>query len=194
MTKMEFWQLMDVFRKDSNGDNEIFLQSAQEYLSSCNIEDVCYFGGYLGAYMEAVNECVWVDMACKVINGYVSDDTGLYFALWLISQGEEVLVKSLIDPDSLAEVPNIPFGNAEFEMLMSITYELIGEEMVIDKVSSFQRECLEIITPDIHYKNNDKYGNYEYFEEAMEDIPNVLPRLIERAASENFDWKNLYEF
>lgn len=67
-------------------------------------------------------------MACKVINRYVSDDTGLYFTLWLISQGEEVLLKALTDPDSLVEVPNI------------------------------------------------------------------LPKLIERAALENFDWKNLYKF
>lgn len=192
MTKMKFWELMDEFRNKSNGDDELFLQSAQECLSSCNMEDIYYFGGYLGAYMESANESIWVDMACKVINGYVSDDTGLYFTLWLISQGEEVLLNTLADPDSLTELPNIPFGNADFELLMGITYELIGEDMDID--NSIQMKCLELITPDIKYKNNDKYGNYESFEDGMEDIPNILPKLVERAASENFDWKNLYEF
>lgn len=192
MTKMKFWELMDEFRNKSNGDDELFLQSAQECLSSCNMEDIYYFGGYLGAYMESANESIWVDMACKVINGYVSDDTGLYFTLWLISQGEEVLLNTLADPDSLTELPNIPFGNADFELLMGITYELIGEDMDID--NSIQMKCLELITPDIKYKNNDKYGNYESFEDGMEDIPNILPKLVERAALENFDWKNLYEF
>lgn len=194
MTKMRFWELMDEFRDKSNGDNELFLQSAHEYLNNCNIEEVYYFGGYLGAYIESVNESIWIDMACKVINGYVSDDTGLYFTLWLISQGEEILLKALVDPDSLTEIPNIPFGNAEFELLMSLTYELIGEDIDIEKISAIQLKCLEIITLDINYKDNDKYGNYESFEDGMEDIPNILPRLIERAALENFDWKNLYEF
>lgn len=194
MTKMKFWELMDEFRHKSNGNDELFLQFAHEYLNNCNIEDVYYFGGYLGAYMESANESIWVDMACKVINGYVSDDTGLYFTLWLISQGEEVLLKALADPDSLAEVPNIPFGNAEFELLMGVTYELLGEEIDIEKNSSIQMKCLEVITPDIQYKDNDKYGNYESFEDGMEDIPNILPKLIERAALENFDWKNLYKF
>lgn len=194
MTKMRFWELMDEFRDKSNGDNELFLQSAHEYLNNCNIEEVYYFGGYLGAYIESVNESIWIDMACKVINGYVSDDTGLYFTLWLISQGEEILLKALIDPDSLTEIPNIPFGNAEFELLMSLTYELIGEDIDIEKISAIQLKCLKIITLDINYKDNDKYGNYESFEDGMEDIPNILPRLIERAALENFDWKNLYEF
>jgi len=194
MTKMEFWELMEGFKNKSDGDNEVFLQSAQEYLSNCNMEEIYYFGGYLGAYMESVNECIWVDMACKVINGYVSDDTGLYFALWLISQGEKVLLETLTNPDSLANLAYIPFGNAEFEMLMSITFEVMGEDMDIEKVHSLQIKCLEIITPDIQYKDNNKYGNYETFEDGMEDIPNILPKLIERAASENFDWKNLYNF
>ena len=79
--------------------------------------------------LESANESIWVDMACKVINGYVSDDTGLYFTLWLISQGEEVLLKALSDPASIVEVPYIHFGNAEFEFIMSLTYALPGAEI-----------------------------------------------------------------
>ena len=79
-------------------------------------------------------------------------------------------------------------------MLMGVTFEMMGEDMDIEKVHSIQMKCLEIITPDIHYKNNNKYGNYESFEDGMEDIPNIMPNLIKRADSENFDWKNLYEF
>lgn len=194
MSKEKFWAAMDEAKNKSNGNTDVFIQFVKRYLDTCTEDEIYEFGGYLAAYMEVVDQCVWVDMACKVINGYVSDDTGLYFALWLISQGEDVLLKALVDPDSLAGLPSIPFGQCEFEMLMGVAFEMMGENIDIDKVDIVRQKCFNEISVDIVYRNEDKYGNYEAFEDAMEDIPNVLPKLIDRAKREGFDWEDMYSF
>ena len=41
--------------------------------------------------------------AAKIIEGWVSDDSYLYFRCWLIGQGEETFTEALKSPDSLAE-------------------------------------------------------------------------------------------
>lgn len=187
MNKEIFWSL---FERSKSMDTEEILSNLLQELSVLSAEEVQAFRGYLGAYMEHVNECIWVDMACKVINGYVSDDTGLYFALWLIAQGETVLINALANPDSLSELTYIPFGNAEFEMLMSVGMD---ESTDYDAVNRMMQKCNMEIAPSIIYKGGNIYGTYGSFEEGMEDIPNVLPSLIKRAKNEGFDWKGLYE-
>lgn len=185
MNRQEFWQLME---KCHHADTDIMLEKLAGALAEVP-EEINAFSGYLGAYLGCVNECVWVDMACKVINGYVSDDTGLYFALWLIAQGEKAVHDALANPDSLAELAYIPFGHGEFEMLMTIG---MSEEADYEATGETAKRCSREVVQAVVYKGGSKFGDYESFEEAMEDIPGVLPRLIQRAEKEGFDWKGLY--
>lgn len=183
-----FWQLIE---QSYSKDTDEMLSNLLQNLSELSSEETQKFRGYLNSYMEHVNDCIWVDMACKIINGYVSDDTGLYFALWLIAQGKNALYKALLNPDSLSEeLTYIPFGNAEFEMLMSIGMD---ESTDYETINLIMKKCNEEIEPSLLYKGGNKYGDYDDFDEAMEDIPNILPNLIERAKTENFDWKGKYE-
>jgi hypothetical protein len=186
MNKDKFWTIIE---KTMDNDPEIMHSNLVEEISNLTEGETQAFRAYIGGYMEIVNDTIWVDMACKVINGYVSDDTGLYFTLWLISRGEAVLLKALNDPDTLAELPEIPFGNAEFEMLMSVGFTEDENPELHDKL---HEKIIVEITPTIKFKNGEKYGEYESFEDGMEDIPTVLPKLIKRAESEGFDWKNIY--
>ena len=207
MTKQSFWELLESCR---NNDINIFYHALKAKIKTLSPEELRDFNGYLNSYMQLSVECVWLDMLCKVINGYVSDDSALYFTLWVISQGEKWLLESLKNPDALVELPEIPFGNAEFEMLMGIgfdeaafTLEAFDEAdfedmdfegdfgMPISKDDiAVQQKCLAEIEADITYKNGDKYGGYTSFEAAMEDIPQILPNLIKRAEAEGFDWQN----
>ncbi|MEV6717042.1 DUF4240 domain-containing protein [Lentzea sp. NPDC051208] len=45
--------------------------------------------------------------AAYVINGGCSDDGFDYFRGWLVTQGEEVFTAALVDPDSLAALPEV---------------------------------------------------------------------------------------
>ncbi|MDR3257990.1 MAG: DUF4240 domain-containing protein [Fusobacteriaceae bacterium] len=184
MDKKHFWSIIE---KAKNTDSEIMYLNLINEISKLSEDEVIVFNAYIGSYTEITNDTIWVDMACKVINGYVSDDTGLYFSLWLIAQGEATLLNALKDPDSLSELPKIPFGNAEFEMLMSIG---MNENTDYEKIISISEKIVEEINPGIIIKNGKKYGDYKSFEDAMKDIPNILPKLIKRAERNGFDWKN----
>ena len=188
MNKTTFWEIMER-AKDAN-TNKMF-SNLQKEMQNLSKSDVLLFNSYIAAYMQLVNETVWLDMACKVINGYVSDDTGLYFTLWVISRGETVLLSALQNPDSFAELSGIPWGNAEFEMLMSVGMDY-SEELDYEEIEKLQQNAVEEITPTIQFKGGEQFGNYEEFEDAMKDIPNVLPKLIKRAESEKFNWKKAF--
>jgi len=182
MNKDTFWHIIET-TKDIN--TEIMYLNLTKKMTELSKKDVQIFRTYLTVYMGLLDETIWVDMACKIINGYVSDDTALYFTLWLISRGETVLLNALYDPDTLSELPAIPWGNANFEMLMSI-----GFDENEDMNNKMQDKIIEEITSTIKFKEGKKFGKYKTFEEGMQDIPNVLPRLIKRAELEKFDWRN----
>lgn len=188
MNKEVFWSIIE---KTKNSDTEIMRSNLVKELKHFSKEDVLLFNSFLGGYLELVNETIWLDMACKVINGYVSDDTGLYFTLWMIAQGETVLLRALSDPDSLSELPEIPFGDASFERLVTVGMNLDEDaEIDIELMEQSRNSVMAEIAPTVKFKNNEQLGGYEEFEDAMKDIPNVLPRLIKRAEREGFDWNN----
>lgn len=57
--------------------------------------------------------------AQKIIDGYVTDDSYLYFRCWLIGQGEAVFTAALHHPDSLAAVVPGPY-DCDFEALLYV--------------------------------------------------------------------------
>ncbi len=188
MNKTTFWEIIE---RAKDSDTDKMLSNLQKEMQNLSEADVLLFNSYIAAYMQLVNEAVWLDMACKVINGYVSDDTGLYFTLWVISRGETVLLNALLNPDSLAKLPEIPWGRADFEMLMSIGMDY-SEEVDFEELERLRQSAVEEIAPTIKFKDGEQFGSYEAFEDAMEDIPNVLPKLVKRAELEKFSWKNMY--
>ena len=242
MTKESYWKLMDLFREKSGNDLNFFHAFGHEQISKLDQKERIEFYLYTGKYLESINECVWLDMACKAINGYVSDDTSLYFNLWLIAQGKEVLLNALKDPDSLSELEYIPFmglpdldryinmelfdgedeeyfsesemlGELSPDILEELSRETYGEGAQFENLASMglleedydliaysgeyfdpenshtddsgkkvklSKEQLEDIEKDIIFMNDSKYGDYDSFEDAMDDLENVVPKLLER--------------
>lgn len=185
-----FWKLIDESRRANPDDNEAFFEFASRKFAELGDEQKSFLRCDLGIYTEIAAECVWLNMACKVINGYISDDTGLYFGLWVISRGKEVFFNALKNPDSLALIENIPFGRAEFEQLMSLGCEEEcgdGFDEALLRQTDLRRKH---IMKEIIFKEGGMYGNYDSFEDALKAIPETLPNLIKRARAENFNREN----
>jgi hypothetical protein len=62
--------------------------------------------------------------AQKIIDGYVSDDTYLYFRCWLIGQGETIYTESLKNADYLSTVVN-KGDTCNFEEIMYVATKSI---------------------------------------------------------------------
>lgn len=187
--KAMFWQVIDTSR---NRNLKKFYQNLNENYMTLVEENQYLYKIYMESYLNSASNCVGLDMACKVINGYISDDTALYFYLWVISQGEDIFLNSLKDPDSLAKLEKIPFDSAVFEELayVGVDQPVIIIPDVSDKL--YKTSVLDLVEDSIVYKNGDRYGGFTDFESVMDAIPEWLPNLIERANNALFDWKNRY--
>ena len=62
--------------------------------------------GFESILREKIIELYHYDIiaAQKIIEGYVSDDSFLYFRCWLISQGQNIFKQTLNNPDYLADI------------------------------------------------------------------------------------------
>ena len=167
----DYWQLIGYLYKRHAEDTEAYFAEAEEILSAMSPESAARFAQYSGLYCWAADECIWLDMACKAINDYVSDDTALYFNLWVISRGKQVLLAAMKDPDSLSELSYLPFDEASFEMLMSL-----GGRSEDDLIASERQALLSEIT----YGNGGKLGGYASFELGMNDYKKFTSKLLAR--------------
>jgi hypothetical protein len=178
MNKDAFWQTIE---ETKNIDTEKMYFKLTQKMKELPKEDVQKFRTYIRAYAGLATETIEGYMACNVIGDYASDDSCYDFTLWLISRGETVLLNALYDPDTLSELPWIPWGKPYFEDLM-----YVGIDESEDMDDEMYEKIIEEITPTIKFKYEAEFKKYEYFDDAYVDIPKVLPKLIKRAELEEY--------
>lgn len=120
MNKSKFWTLIEKTRCPGT---EQQYQNILSELSPLSTKDICRFGEFVSLYAEAA-ESPATYIACKLLNGSASDDTELYFRLWLVAQGRDFFLAALKNPDSLVDVES-PEGYYEFEMLLGAVYNAL---------------------------------------------------------------------
>lgn len=114
MDKETFWNVIgEVNHCVEGNDQEAVLEATRKKLMEFSAADIARWHEIRGVYMElAYRNDLWA--ACAATGTHCSDDGFIDFRSWLISQGRDVYMKVLQDPDSLAEV-DIPAEGADFE-------------------------------------------------------------------------------
>ncbi|SHJ19464.1 DUF4240 domain-containing protein [Flavobacterium terrae] len=102
MDKTEFWKLIEYSIAKSNNNKLLQEEAIVEKLVTYNAEQIIEFEKI---FRELVIEAddFKIMAAQKVIEGYVSDDSYLYFRCWLIGKGEKIYTETLKNPEFLAE-------------------------------------------------------------------------------------------
>ncbi len=183
MNKELFWKIIE---ESKDSDREMMYVNIAEKLNALPANEAKMFSAYLDAYSM---DTIWLDMACQVINGTTDDGIDSDFTFWLIAQGETVFLQTISDPDSLAELPEIPFGNAKFEKLRSLSRLHYGDGRDVDDMllgAELKRKAVSEIMPTIILKDPPSSGLSETDEDSMNDIPKLLPKLFARAQAEGF--------
>lgn len=178
MDRQEFWSIIDEARAKSGTDMERRYNIIKNRLSAYPLEDIEKFGQICGAYVYAAEENLLVWAACKVMEGYASDDTFLYFCCWLVSEGYDVYSAAVRDPETLASTADYEYR--AFEMLMYLPYDVYIEKTGSEpewnhSMSDDERQTL---LSGIAFADDTPFRVDE--EEAKSLIPQYLPRLIER--------------
>lgn len=131
MDRETFWNVIDaVNSRVDGGDQEAILEATQKKLLEFSVADIARWHEIKGVYMElAYRNDLWA--ACAATGTHCSDDGFMDFRSWLISQGRDVYMQALQDPDSLAEV-EIPKEGADFEAYGYVALNAYGQKKEIE--------------------------------------------------------------
>ena len=131
MDKETFWKVIgEVNRCVEDGDQEAVLEATQRKLMEYSAVDIARWHEIKGVYMQlADRNDLWA--ACAATGTHCTDDGFIDFRSWLISQGKDVYMQVLQDPDSLAEV-EIPKEGADFEAYGYVALYAYGQKKEIE--------------------------------------------------------------
>ncbi|MBF4517764.1 DUF4240 domain-containing protein [Flavobacterium sp. ANB] len=139
MDKTEFWKIIEYSIAKSNDDKLEQEKVIIEKLSTYNPEQIIEFEIIFRQLVIQADDFK-IMAAQKIIEGYVSDDSYLYFRCWLIGKGEKNYTETLKNPDFLSENINQD-EESDFEELMYVAtnaYKIrIGKE---EEDESFPRD------------------------------------------------------
>ncbi|TGE27375.1 DUF4240 domain-containing protein [Hymenobacter metallicola] len=122
MTNSEFWQLINA-SKNTTHDQTAQADFLSEQLATWEPNQIIEFECRLREHLLEADDYK-IMAALKILDGYVSDDSYLYFRAWLVGQGEAVFRNALRDADSLAQIAQEPYQ--EFENLLYVATEAFG--------------------------------------------------------------------
>jgi len=185
MDKNLFWQIIGAVNSQVAGDDYAgILRVTQEELRKHSPEDIAHWGGIQRCYRDLADTSGVFAASC-VLNEYMSDDSFMDFRMWLVSQGREVYMAALKNPDSLADL-ELPEDiqstmGTRFERygyVANYAYEDTGREI------DFYKEMDEI-HPMSAEEKEDLLAGVEYFphnipdQDAAKDfLPNMYAKYI----------------
>jgi Protein of unknown function (DUF4240) len=175
MNEIVFWEIIEQSREESQDfTHQIkILTNKLAYLNeNCIIE-------FEYRFREAILKSAHYNVmaAVKIINGFVSDDSFLYFRCRLIAEGKELFNKSIENPEVIAETP---IQELEFS----------GEDMlyVADNafLQKFGEETEKALPKDIAfvYLNYDEEEDIKGEDWKEEELPMKYPKLWKRYKNE----------
>lgn len=103
MDKAEFWKIIKYSYTNSKNDKLEQEKIIVEKLSTYSSEQIIEFEIILRQLIIEADDYK-IMAAQKIIEGYVSDDSYLYFRCWLIGKGQEIYKKAIKNPDSLSDI------------------------------------------------------------------------------------------
>ena len=106
MDEDQFWSLIEQSRDAAEGDVDRQTRQLEQLLRGYSQEDLESFAGFFyTAQARLYREDCWE--AGILVNTGMGDDTFTDFRAWVISRGREVYERTLQDPDSLADLPEV---------------------------------------------------------------------------------------
>lgn len=162
MNKEKFWQTIEsVNRLVPDGDHEMVQEQMHKELLRYSPQDILDWNLILREYENAAyRNDLWA--ACTALGAHASDDGFDYFRTWLISQGKDIYMEAMRDPDTLASNPHS------------------GKEMSFEAFAycaiEAYKEKLHLTGKDSYTKPFDDLDKHKLSDELVQDIINEIPQ------------------
>lgn len=172
-----FWEIVDHTQPANISDTDLHEKLLIDKLSKYSEEDIVDFEIILRQLIDEADH-YQVMAAQKIINGWVTDDSFLYFRCWLIAQGEYVFYSTLKNADFLADIV-MDSQDTNFKELLSVStsaYQIKSGKQEED--DTFPRAVAVEKHSDLDYNFGGSGTKGEEWEK--EDLPKLFPRLSAR--------------
>lgn len=103
MNKNKFWELIDNIKEICKDDIRKMALELEERLNTYSVEEVQKFCGIYNTYHSALDKPGIVSIAYRMNHEMLTDDGFIDFRNWLIAQGKEVYMRTMQNPEILAE-------------------------------------------------------------------------------------------
>lgn len=162
MNKKEFWQTIEsVNRMVPDGNHEMVVKQMCEELLRYSPQDILDWHLILREYNRAAyRNDLWA--ACTALGAHASDDGFVDFRTWLISQGKNIYMDAMRDPDTLAANPHTG---------KEMNFEAFGS-CAIDAY----RKKLNLTDRDRFMKPYDDLDKHELSDQLVKDIQSEIPQ------------------
>lgn len=106
MTLNEFWALIERSAAEATS-REDRAELLTEWLTRLPVDDILDFEVHLTAQRKRVDSWLMWGVASYLMEGFCGDDSFFYFQPWLVGLGRDTFEKVVVDPDALADVPEV---------------------------------------------------------------------------------------
>jgi len=167
----KFWSLVDDAVKSSKGDNVLKEKHLSGELEKHSLGEIIDFEI---AFRKCIIDADYykVMAAQKIIEGYVSDDSYLYFRCWLIGQGKTVYTETLINPDYLAAIAN-KGDVCDWEAIMYVATDVYTKKSGKEEDETFPRNTAAKMGLDYDFGAPPTKGT----DWTEDQLPSLLPKL-----------------
>ena len=190
MNKEEFWQTIEsVNHSVPDGNHEMVLKKMHEELLRYSPQDILDWDLILREYSNAAyRNDLWA--ACTALGAHASDDGFIDFRTWLISQGKNIYMDAMRDPDTLASNPH-PGKEMNFEVFASCAIDAYCKKLNISGDDRFTKPYHDL---DKHKLSRKLVKDIRNEIPQRPDIPSILlprnystqfPRIWERMSAQS---------
>ncbi|WP_198033425.1 DUF4240 domain-containing protein [Flavobacterium commune] len=170
----KFWTIIGHAVKESKGNDDLKEQILISELKKLSLVEIKNFEFAFRKCIIDADEFK-IMAAMKIIEGYVSDDSYLYFRCWLIGQGKTIFQETLKNPDYLTNVVNQDKIH-EFEGLMYVATKAYEIKSGKKEDESFPRNEAGKIGLDYDFGAPPTKG----VDWTEDELPNLLPKLYSK--------------
>lgn len=126
MTRNDFWVIIDESVRQYGHDQSAQIELIQNRLGVFREEDIVDFERIL---RKLLIDCDYYNILAipKITEGFVTDDSYLYFRCWLIGRGRQAYETAIKSPDSVSDFIINRNETLDFEKLLyaaTVVYEL----------------------------------------------------------------------
>lgn len=176
MTTESFWGLISDMKAECDQDMDASYSWMKERLIALGPQQAQAFHDIFHGYQDlAYCYGLWSAAALMCEHG-CTDDGFIDFRSWLISQGREIYMAALADPDSLADVE--PYGGCQFEELTYAGDKALNTIMGTSAYDGTAPEVYDALVEEL--RRDIAYGEGVRYPYEWDEIETYFPRMCAR--------------